>query len=87
VNDGGGNHVGDALSDVAAVTLKCNADYLAVLHHRSAAVTRVDLGANLNRKVLIDRRMSVKLKVNSRHNPSSDRHSFPANGITVSRNR
>ena len=46
-----GNHVSDALGDVAAVTLEGDADHFAVLHHRAAAVSRIDLRADLDREM------------------------------------
>ena len=60
-----GNHVGNALGDVAAVALKCNADHFGVLHHRTAAVAGINLGADLDRQMLINRGMGIVLKINS----------------------
>ena len=54
LNDRRRNHVSDALRDIAAVSLKRDAHDFAVLHHRSAAVARIDLRADLNGEVLID---------------------------------
>src|SRR5205085_8291635 len=82
----GRNHVGDALRDVDAVTLKGDSDYLAILHDRSAAISRIDLRADLNGKMLVDRRMSVELEINTRNDPGSDRHALATNRITIGRN-
>jgi hypothetical protein len=49
------HHVSDALRDVTAVTLKRDADHLRVLHHGTATVARINLGADLNGEVLINR--------------------------------
>src|SRR5437016_9395519 len=81
-----GNHVGHPLSDIAAVTLKGDADHLGVLHHRTTAVAWVDLRADLDRQMLVNRRMRVELKINSRHDPGCDRHPFTADWITIRRN-
>src|SRR5207248_8943309 len=80
-----GNHVGNALRDIAAVTLKGNADHFGVLHYRSAAVAGIDLRADLNREVLIDRRMSVELEIDPRNDARCDRHAFAADRVAVSR--
>ena len=53
-NDRSGNHVGYALRHIAAVTLKRDADHFGVLHHWATAVARINLGADLDREVLID---------------------------------
>src|SRR5215467_3440645 len=50
----GGNHVGNALSYVAAISLERYANYFAILHHWPTAITRIDLRADLNRQMLID---------------------------------
>src|SRR5256886_7474392 len=49
-----GNHVGHALRDVAAISLKRHANDFAVLHHGAAAVARVDLRADLDRQMLVN---------------------------------
>src|SRR5205085_664791 len=77
------DHVSDSLSDIAAVSLKCDTDYFSVLHHRATAVTRIDLSADLNGKVLVDGRVGVELEIGSRHNPSGDRHAFAADWESV----
>ena len=80
------DHIGDALRDIAAVTLKSNADDLAILHYRSAAVAGIDLRADLDREVLVDGRMRVELKINPRHDSSGNRHPLAADRITIGRN-
>src|SRR4029434_9676592 len=79
------NHVGPALSDVAAVTLKRDANDFAVLHHGTAAVARVDLRADLDRQMLVNCRVCVELKINPRHDARRDGHPFSANWITIRR--
>ena len=54
VNHRSRNHIGDTLSDVAAVTLKRDANDLAVLHNRTAAIARIDLSADLDCQMLIN---------------------------------
>ena len=49
-----GNHVGHALRDVAAISLKRHANDFAVLHDGAAAVARVDLRADLDRQMLVN---------------------------------
>ena len=49
------NHVGYSLGDIAAVTLKGDADDFGVLHYRATTVSRVNLRADLDRQMLIDR--------------------------------
>src|SRR5438093_3444264 len=80
-----GNHVGHTLGDVAAVTLKSDPNHFAVLHYRAAAVARIDLRADLDCQMLVNRRMSVELEVNSRHDSSCNRHSFATDWIPISR--
>src|SRR5947209_14915117 len=80
-------HVSNPLRDVAAVTLERHADHLAVLHDRSAAVSRIDLRADLNREVRVDRRMRVKLEVDARDDTGGNRHALTADWITVGRDR
>ena len=77
-NDRRRDHVGDSLRDVAAVTLERDAHHLGVLHDWSSAVARIDLRADLNRQVLVDGRMRVKLEIDSRDNACRDRHPFAA---------
>ena len=79
------HHVGDALGDIAAITLKGYAHDLGVLHDRPAAVARINLCADLNRQVLIDRGVGVKLKISARDNPRRDRHAFAADRVTIGR--
>jgi hypothetical protein len=47
-------HVGDALSDVATVTLKRDANDFAVLHYRTAAIARINLSADLDCQMLVN---------------------------------
>ena len=84
---GGRHHVSDALGDVAAITLKRYADDFGVLHHRAAAVARINLRADLNSEVLINGGVGVKLEVDPRDNPGRDRHAFTANRVTIGRDR
>src|SRR5207248_8291118 len=79
-------HVGDALRDIATVTLKGDSNYLAILHDWPIAIPRIDLRADLNSEMLVDRRMSVELEINSRNDPSSDRHALAPNRVTIGRN-
>src|SRR4029077_11289915 len=79
-------HVGDALRDIATVTLKGDSNYLAILHDWPTAIPRIDLRADLNSEMLIDRRMGVELEINSRNDPGSDRHALATNRITIGRN-
>ena len=78
------NHVGNALGDIAAVTLKCDARLPSPF-----CITGPPLLPGLIwaliwiGKVLIDRRMGVELEIDSRDNPSGDRHSLAADRITV----
>src|SRR4029078_1923680 len=81
------NHVGDALGHITAITLKSYADHFAVLHYRAAAVSRVDLRADLDRQMLIDRRVCVELEIDTGDDPRRDRHPLPPNRITVCRDR
>ena len=81
------NHVSDALRNVAAVALECDADHFRILHHRTAAVTRIDLRADLNREMGINRRMRVELEIDARNDTGRDRHAFAAERIAVSRDR
>src|ERR1700730_17711082 len=81
------HRVSNPLRDVAAVTLERHADHLAVLHDRAAAVSRIDLRADLNRKVRVDRRMRVKLEVDARDDAGGNRHALTADWITVGRDR
>src|SRR2546423_14595377 len=48
------NHVGDALRDIAAITLERDAGHFRVLHYRAAAVARINLRADLNGEMRID---------------------------------
>src|SRR5215813_6911110 len=82
---GCGNHVGHALGDVTAVTLKRNADHFGVLHYRATTISRVNLRADLDRQVLIDRGMRVELEINPRHDSCRDRHPLASDWITVRR--
>src|SRR5436305_396489 len=50
----------------------------ALEHYRPAAVARVNLRADLNGEMRIDRRMSVEREIDPRNDPSRDRHSFAA---------
>src|ERR1041384_4278646 len=68
LNHGRRDHVSDSLRNVAAVTLEGDADDLAILHYRSAAIARIDLGADLDRQVLVYRRVGIKLEVDARNN-------------------
>ena len=79
------NHISDALRNVAAVALECDANHFRILHHRTAAVTRIDLRADLNREMGINRRMGVELEIDARNDTGRDRHAFAAERITVSR--
>src|ERR1044071_1729700 len=80
-----GDHVGDALRDITAVTLKGYPDYFAVLNYRSSAVSRVNLRANLDREMLIDRRMRVQQEIYPGHDTGGHRHPLASNWITVCR--
>src|SRR5258708_33202958 len=80
-----GNHVSHALGHITAVTLESYADDFAVLHYRPAAVSRVDLRADLDRQMLIHRRVRVELEINPRHAPARERHPHASNWITVRR--
>src|ERR1700756_1325867 len=80
-----GNHVGHALGHITAVTLECYADHFAVLHYGAAAVSRIDLRADLDRQMLIDRRVCVQLEINPGDNPGRDRHPLTSDWITVRR--
>ena len=73
------------MRDVAAVSLKSDADDFGVLHHRAAAVARINLRADLNREVLIDRRMRVELEIDARDDAGRDRHAFAAKRKSVGR--
>ena len=75
------------MGDVAAVTLKGNADDFGVLHDGAATIARINLRADLNGEVLIDRRVRIKLEIDSRNDAGGDRHAFAPNRITVGRNR
>src|SRR5438552_9569006 len=79
------NHVSDTLRDVAAISLERHADHLRVLHHGSAAVARIDLRADLNREMLINRRMGIELEIDSRNDAGGHRHSLAAQRITIGR--
>src|SRR6266550_484532 len=79
------DHVGNPLRHIAAVTLKGDSNYLAILHDRPAAIPRIDLRADLNGKVLVDRRMGVELEINARNDPGSDRHALATNWVTIGR--
>src|SRR5260370_32061497 len=81
------HHVSDTLRDVAAVTLKRDPDHFRLLHHRATAVARINLRTDLNREVLIDRRVGVKLEIDPRNNTASFRHPLPAHWIHVTRTR
>src|SRR5206468_12473465 len=59
--------------------------YLAILHDRPTAIPRIDLRADLDGKMLVDRRMSVELEINSRNDPGSDRHALATNWVTIGR--
>src|SRR5580765_227893 len=80
-----GNHVSHALGHITAVTLEGYAYHFAVLHYRAAAVSRVYLRADLYRQMLIDRRVSVELEINPRHDSGGNRHPFASDWITVRR--
>src|SRR5580704_6365296 len=80
------NHVSDTLRDITAVPLKCDADDSRILHHRPAAVSRINLRTDLNGQVLVDRRMGVELKIDARNDPGRDRHALAADRISVSGN-
>src|SRR6266480_5606746 len=80
-----GNHVSHSLGDVTTVTLKGNANYFGVLHYRPTAVSRVDLCTDLDRQMLIDRRVRVELEINARHDSGGNRHSLAPDWITVRR--
>src|SRR4029453_15256987 len=80
-----GNHVGHALGHITAVTLEGYADHFAVLHYRAAAVSRIDLRADLDRQMLIDRRVCVELEINPGDDPGRDRHPLASDWITVRR--
>src|SRR6266550_1281701 len=54
-NYGSRNHIGNALRDIAAVTLKGDSNYLAILHDRPTAIPRIDLRADLDGKMRVDR--------------------------------
>ena len=86
-NDRRRHHVSNALGDVAAVTLKRDADDFGVLHHRAATIARINLRADLNGKVLINRGVGIKLEIDARNDAGGDRHAFAANWITVGRDR
>src|SRR5664279_1598487 len=76
-----GNHIGDALCHVAAISLKGHADHFRALHHGPAAVAGIDLRADLDREMLVDRRMRVELKIDSRNNAGGYRHSLATERI------
>src|SRR4030095_4987356 len=80
-----GNHVSHALGHITAVTLERYADYFAVLHDWAATISRVYLRADLDRQMLIDRRVRVELEINPRNDPGGDRHPLASDWITVRR--
>src|SRR4051812_24838990 len=86
MDDWRGNHVGDPLGYVAGVTLKGDAHDFAVLHDRTATVTRVDLRADLHREMRIDPGMRVEIEIDARNDAGGDRHPLPPDRITVSGN-
>src|SRR5947208_13643375 len=55
VDDRRGSHVGHALGDIPAVTLKCDTGDCSILHHSATATARVDLRAELYPKILYTR--------------------------------
>src|SRR5678816_4244975 len=79
------DHICDPLRDVSTVALEGDADHFAALHNGATAVTWVDLGADLNREVRIDRRVGVKVEVDPRNDTGGDRHALATNWVAVSR--
>src|SRR5207253_10235235 len=61
------SHVSNALGDIAAVTLKRDADDFGVLHDGAATIARINLRADLNGKVLINRGDRKSTRLNSSH--------------------
>src|ERR1043165_1935621 len=78
-----GNHVSHTLGHITAVTLEGYADYFAVLHDRAATISGVYLRADLDRQMLIDRRVRVELEINPRNDSRGDRHPLASDWITV----
>src|SRR5207248_4262435 len=78
-------HVGDALRDIATVTLKGDSNYLAILHDWPTAIPRIDLRADLDGEMLVDRRMGIELEINPRNDSGSYRHTLAPNRITIRR--
>src|ERR1051325_8309496 len=69
LNHRGRNHISNAWGNIATVSLKCSTDDFPILHYRPATVARINLSTDLNRQVLIDRRMGVELEINPPHSP------------------
>ena len=62
-----GNHIAHILCDISAVALECDADDLAVLHHRSTAVAGIDGCIDLYGEVGIHAGVRVGLEVDARN--------------------
>src|SRR5438093_13525161 len=60
-DDRRGNHIGHPLSDIPAVTLKCNTDNFSILHHSTTTNARAELRADLDRLMLNNRPMRKNL--------------------------
>ena len=77
------NHVSDALRDVAAVALEGDADDFGILQNRAAAVPRIDLRADLDREMRVDRGMRVEIKIDPRNDACRNRHALAADGVAI----
>ncbi len=70
---------------IAAIALERDPDDFPILHHGPAAVAGINLCADLDREVLIDRGVGVELKVDARDDAGRDGHALAADRITVGR--